>query len=96
MKAERREFEEWFASDMMPLEADWFKTDDVTGYTHTATAYAWEGWRARAATAHTLLVKAGEALAKARKILLESEEATFDFMEDALAEIRRATNEAGK
>ena len=41
IEAERREFEEWFASDMMPMEADWFKTDDVTGYTHTATAYAW-------------------------------------------------------
>lgn len=47
---ERKDFEEWYAADCMPAEADWFKRDpeEPTEYFHGSTQSAWSGWLKRA------------------------------------------------
>ena len=47
---ERKDFEEWYAADCLPAEADWFKRDpeEPTEYFHGDTQSAWNGWLKRA------------------------------------------------
>lgn len=48
MTGTRREFEEWYAADAMPAEADWFKRDweDPDEYDSGTTHCAWKAWQA--------------------------------------------------
>lgn len=47
--AERRDFQEWYEADAMPLEhSNWFKVDADGDYEFDHVRWAWNGWRARA------------------------------------------------
>lgn len=50
LEKERVSFEEWYAADRLPAEADWFKRDpsNKEEYFHDDTASSWKVWLARA------------------------------------------------
>lgn len=49
LEAERREFQEWYEADAMPLEhSNWFRMDADGDYEMNHVQWAWQGWRARA------------------------------------------------
>lgn len=50
LEKERTSFEEWYAADSLPAEADWFKRDpsNKEEYFHEDTASSWKVWLARA------------------------------------------------
>lgn len=45
---ERKQFEEWFEDEAMPLESNWFAKDSDGDYINSSVAHAWDGWKARA------------------------------------------------
>jgi len=44
---ERKLFEQWYESNALPAESDWFRLEVDGDYFHSDTAAAWEGWSAR-------------------------------------------------
>lgn len=57
----RRDFEEWYAADAMPLEGDWFRRDqnDMSEYADETTDATWRGWKAAYRSSYRLGYLAG-------------------------------------
>lgn len=41
----RKRFEDWFESDAMPAESDWFRLDSDGDYYYSSTEDSWCGWK---------------------------------------------------
>lgn len=62
----RREFEEWYAADAMPLEGDWFRRDpsNTNDYADDTTDANWRGWKAAYRASYRLGYLAGHKAAR--------------------------------
>lgn len=62
----RRDFQEWYEADAMPLEGDWFRRnpDDMREYADDTTQAYWSGFKAAYRSSYRLGYQAGY---KARK-----------------------------